>query len=298
MTHTMAGAFDPRATVRNPTRGLKRFLKLAIGTVNHWRPWRHLVTSGFRSGLLAIGESNYYRFPFRWVTVDWSKSDFQAFLTPGMVLPFASRSFRTAYSAHLIEHLDDPTLGALFRETYRILTPGGHIRLECPDAEFLRKSYLAQDPHVLRHFRECRRYLTETLGFDDKYQGDQLTLLGEISNYIEHDRNSGHIPVYASREEVDARAPWSLEEFSAWAQSLKTEEQRKTGGHNNALYFNKLERMLRDAGFSNVTRVEFGRTTIPGLSLNSRLRRFWDSIPEKSHRAFYSLYIEARKPTF
>jgi len=278
-------------------QGLKKLLKSAIGAVLNIRPWRRMVTSGYQSGLLAIGESNQYRFPPRWVTIDWAKSDFPMFLTHDLKFPLPDNAFRVAFSAHLIEHIDDPTLEALLREIYRVLKPGGYVRLECPDAEFLRKAYLDKDEKVLKHFRDWRKTLISRLGMPEKYLEDQITFVGEVASYIDHSRGSGHIPVYASEEEVRARINESLEDFSAWAQRLKSPEQLASGGHNNAIYFDKLARMLTAAGFENVTRSGFGQTIIPNLVLNHPIRRLWDGIPEKPHRKFYSLYVEAKKPS-
>ena len=278
-------------------QGLKKFLKNAIGAVLNVRPWRRMVTSGFQSGLLAIGESNQYRFPPRWVTIDWAKSDFPMFLTPDLKFPLPDDAFRIAFSAHLIEHIDDPTLEALLGEIHRVLKPGGYVRLECPDAAFLRKAYLDKDEKVLKYFRDWRKDLIRRLDLPEKYLEDQITFVGEVASYIDHARGSGHIPVYASEEAVRAHIHESLEDFSAWAQSLKTPEQLKSGGHNNAISFEKLARMLTAHGFENVTRSDFGRTLIPELVLNRPLRRFWDGISEKPHRSFFSLYVEARKPS-
>ena len=86
-----------------------------------------------------------------------------------------------------------------------------------------------------------------------------------------------------------------MESFNRWAQGLKTPEQKKTGGHANALTPGKLAAMLRDAGFSKVQLTAYGKTTISGLRLGRGWRRLFDSVPETASRAFYSLYIEAVK---
>ena len=43
----------------------------------------------------------------------------------------------TVYAAHVLEHLDDASIGRMLAEAYRVLRPGGGIRIEVPDAELL-----------------------------------------------------------------------------------------------------------------------------------------------------------------
>jgi hypothetical protein len=54
----------------------------------------------------------------------------------------------------------------------------------------------------------------------------------------------------------------------------------------------ELSLILEKADFTNVIKVDFGKTRISGLKLNDG---FW-SIKEKPHRTFYSLFVEATKP--
>jgi hypothetical protein len=148
---------------------------------------------------------------------------------------------------------------------------------------------------MLNHFRDRRRELiVEGYGADEKYLEDHLSLLGEISNYIIPGQDF-HMPVYASRQEFDEKFnSLDLEEFAAWCISLQTPEQRRSGGHQNILYFSKLKGMLEEAGFVDVIPADFADTSIPDLGLNQDDPR---SIRTKPHRRFYSLYVEATKPS-
>ena len=53
----------------------------------------------------------------------------------GTVLPFASASVQLVYCEHMLEHLGRTgDVGAtLLREVYRVLAPGGVLRLSTPD---------------------------------------------------------------------------------------------------------------------------------------------------------------------
>jgi SAM-dependent methyltransferase len=256
--------------------------------------FRRRVTHDFSSGKVAFGEKNRYVspvFPLDWIRVDWEGADIDFDLGAPAPLPFPDRSQRLLYAAHVVEHLPQPAFERFLGECHRILVPGGALRIETPDAAWLVEAYRRRDARFLDHFRAIRqRDLVTRLGFPPRYLEDQLSLIGELSNYIDHPRNSGHIPVYAARDEVDRRVEdGDLAALAAWALSLQTAEQRASGGHQNWMSWPKLEAALRSAGFARVERVDREVTTIPGLVLGARR----GGIREKPHRAFYSVYVEA-----
>jgi len=258
--------------------------------------FRRICTSDFTSGKVAFGEKNRYVlpvFPLRWVRVDFDGADINLDLNRRPRLPFADASQRVLYASHLVEHLDEESFRHFVRECHRILAPTGALRIETPDAEFLVASYRRRDEAVLGHFRAIRHSnLVTRLGLPAKYLADHLTVLGELSSYIDHDINSGHIPAYASAVEFeDKLATLELDAFTRWCVSLQTDEQLASGGHQNWMSWGKLATELDQAGFRRVTRVEYGKTGILQLKLN----RGRGCIREKPHRAFYSLYVEAFK---
>jgi SAM-dependent methyltransferase len=241
------------------------------------------LSAGF-SGRIAFGERNDYRIPLRWVTVDLHGADINVDVRTGERLPFPDDSQRVAYSSHTIEHLDDHSLTLLLGELRRVLRPGGHIRLETPDAERIVAGYLHEDDELFQYFqRENTGSLVEGLGLSPAHAERHNALVGLFSCYIER---GCHVGVLATREEVDRRLrEGDLDAFGSWCFSLQSPEQRSSGGHVNLLYFEKLRRMLHGAGFRDVRRMRNGVTEIPRLSLR------W--IERPGPRAAYSLYIEA-----
>ncbi len=256
---------------------------------------RRIFTQNFSCGKVALGERNTYTnplFPLDWIRVDWQDADYTINLNQCPILPFSNNSQKLIYSAHMIEHLSESVLLSLFKECCRVLKPGGKIRLEAPDAEKLINLYRSGDKKMLSHFYKFRKnVLVDRLGYPQSYLEDHLSVLGEISSYIVPEQGV-HIPVYASKEEFENKIETlNLDDFCNWCISLQTLEQRKSGGHQNAIYFSKLYHVLEKAGFSNIIQVDFGYTKIPELELNNG---FW-SIQEKPHRTFYSLFVEAEK---
>ena len=57
-------------------------------------------------------------------------------------LPVPSDSFDAAYGSHVLEHLDPDAASRLLRECYRILRPGGILRIVVPDLETIARLYL------------------------------------------------------------------------------------------------------------------------------------------------------------
>jgi len=57
-------------------------------------------------------------------------------------LPFAEGTLRGIYTEHTLEHLPLETVtGHLFPEFYRVLQPGGHLRIIVPDADLFIRLY-------------------------------------------------------------------------------------------------------------------------------------------------------------
>jgi predicted SAM-dependent methyltransferase len=251
------------------------------------------------NGKVALGEPLNvdgipFAFPPDWIFVDWKGADYNIDLVKNPKLPFGDDSQKIIYSAHLIEHIPEARLAILLRECVRVLGPGGRIRIECPDAEKLVALYRKSDEHMLKHFGDFRRrVIVERFGHDKKYLEDHLSLLGEFSNYLLPGQNF-HMPAYAPRQEFEEKLDrLDLDQFAEWCFSLQTPEQRRSGGHQNVLYFSKLKRMLEEAGFVDVVPADFEATTIPELRLNEDDPH---SVRTKPYRRFYSLYIEATKP--
>lgn len=84
-----------------------------------------------------------YRFNSKWTNVDFvstAKDVIAHDLTKG--IPFADNSFALVYHSHLLEHF--PKTGSEFfiRECYRVLKPGGVLRIVVPDLEQIARIYL------------------------------------------------------------------------------------------------------------------------------------------------------------
>ena len=145
--------------------------------INGWayRSFR-APTSGVVKVHLGPGQAKYLD---GWYNVDANfvsaKLDVWADLRH--TLPFKDNTVDAIYSHHVIEHLPDHLLPFHFREMFRILKPGGAVRVGGPDAENAAKQFIAGDANWFGDFPDKH----DTIG--GKYtnflmcRGEHLTIL-------------------------------------------------------------------------------------------------------------------------
>lgn len=79
-----------------------------------------------------------------WQTVDFrSSADFQVDIRRG--LPFGDASCKFLFSEHVFEHLDLDELKRVAAECFRVLEPGGVMRIVTPDLEKWAHAYVSKD---------------------------------------------------------------------------------------------------------------------------------------------------------
>jgi len=249
--------------------------------------FRKAFTRNYTSGKIALGEKHsYLRADPSWITIDIEDADFNIDFRSHEPFPFEPESQNIIYSCHCIEHIPNEAILYWLRESYRLLKPGGYIRLEAPDAEKIIAAYKNNDQKFLKYFTDNNRtHLVETRNYPEIYAEDHIAVIGFLSNYQE--KIPGHIPVLADKAEVDSRLQsLNLEEFCQWCVSLQTDEQRASRGHTNPMYYEKIHQLLTEVGFRDIKRKGNRETEIPKANISGI---------ERKGRGFYSIYVEARK---
>ena len=72
-------------------------------------------------------------------------------------VPFKNNTIENIYSSHFIEHLNFEQVLIFFKECFRVMNPGGIIRISCPDLRILCKKYIEKDKkffqHIYKHWK-------------------------------------------------------------------------------------------------------------------------------------------------
>ncbi len=77
-----------------------------------------------------------------WLNTDyWAKPPHFLYVNVCKRLPFADGQFDRIFSEHMIEHVSQVQGWQLLQECFRILKPGGRMRLETPDLELMCRLY-------------------------------------------------------------------------------------------------------------------------------------------------------------
>ncbi|UPU37639.1 methyltransferase domain-containing protein [Geomonas paludis] len=210
-----------------------------------------------------------------WVNIDWSLKLRLSRLPlvrrlvscPGGVMihdlrkgiPFADGSVDAVYSSHVLEHLMREHAALFLKEMFRVLKPGGTVRIVVPDLEAAARNYLQALERVRLGApdRETR----------DDYEWSTILLLdqmvrtragGEMASWLSENHDS---PVVASfvgtlREIAGSLAPGRVERGvkARLAALMRPSDPAKSGELHRWMYdAYSLRGLMEGAGFREVT---------------------------------------------
>jgi SAM-dependent methyltransferase len=124
--------------------------------------------------------------PITNATLEWAPGIISADLRRS--LPFPADSARCIYSSHVLEHLYEQEARALLDECYRILKPGGVIRLVVPDLRAVIDRYVATSRSDPRTGQAADRFNDELLLRERRRSGGHLAfrLYSAITEFHTH----------------------------------------------------------------------------------------------------------------
>jgi len=237
---------------------------------------------------INIGAGNFkHKF---WTNVDYGSEQYSKVqkefvelnLTEKPKFPFENNSIEIIYSSHTIEHIDDKSAINMINEAFRILKPGGILRITCPDANLLLNSV----KNNVRSFWNWR-YEWFTKRFNIKPNEIEIEdfLVREISTArcrffenVNEPLNPKEIREQIKKMNDDLFLKWMIEK--------NTFDSNNPQFHINFWTFEKLNEICIKAGFKNIYSSGYGQSLSTPLT-NTKL--FDNTHPKMS------LYFEARK---
>lgn len=206
-------------------------------------------------------------------------------------IPVATNSAELIYSSHTIEHIDDASLQNMLNESYRMLKPGGAIRLVTPDADNAFRAWKNNDRSYFFwiEWEEMNKNL-EKQCITMPLQDASLTQIfledfAAAASVIAVEGNAIRLDDAAVHKLFQEK---SFEDAMNYCTALCSVEQQRKYPFRHMNWFNekKLRRMLTDAGFKTIYRSGFSQSAFPVL----RNTHFFDkTLPQ------ISLYMEAVK---
>jgi predicted SAM-dependent methyltransferase len=120
---------------------------------------------------------------------DWTNVDFvstgEGVMAHNLLkgVPFKDESFEVVYHSHVLEHMPKTYAENFIHECYRVLKPGGIIRVAIPDLEQIALNYI--------------KYLNESLqgvpGAAEKYEWTMLELFDQVVRNVSGGEMIGYI---------------------------------------------------------------------------------------------------------
>ncbi len=265
-----------------------------------------------------LGCGSVYIESDEWVNLDYSSSGRNVKKANLLrQLPFHKESVSLIYSSHFLEHVPRPSVPAFLKECYRILEPGGQVRLVLPDLENMAREYLStreSDEHEKANFvvmeivDQCVRL--ESGGELAKYYKDMLsTSSGSSEGMITYVRERTGEVLTANKNTVKnsgalirVRAMlrrleriWVKLILLALPSAFRSQNVSlaSVGEKHQWLWdFHQLKIVLEAEGFVGVQRQSSGSSSVLDFPFHP-LDIDSDGMPRKG---FESMYVEARKP--
>ena len=207
-------------------------------------------------------------------------------------LPIADETAELVYSAHLLEHLPDDRAHRLLREAFRILKPGGLLRVSTPDILLEYRAFKERDWSYFawQHYHSEAGRTSQLFSRPMPKASIQQLFLYRFASHV----STLHIGSTAERltdEKVDelfTRLPL-CEALDYCTSRCDPDLQLKyPGNHISWWSFPKMRVALLDAGFRKVYLSGYGQSFAPPMRNTKLFDRLFPGM---------SLFVEARKGT-
>lgn len=206
-------------------------------------------------------------------------------------IPIESGTAEIVYTSHTIEHINDAAAANLFAETFRVLRKGGVFRATTPNIELDVRAYRSNDMSYW-YWAEDYSKPNEMQRVGIRTPMNQATaaqlFLFQFATSVSTLPIDGEPKRVSDSELAELMSTRPLQEAlnECTARCTVGLQRKFPGRHLNWWDYEKMERMLKEAGFSNIYRSGYGQSISPVL----RNTALFDSTHPK-----ISLYVEAVK---
>lgn len=147
------------------------------------------------------------RFHPDWINVDFSSVSSEVIehdLRRG--IPLDTGTMDVVYHAHVLEHFTRPEANSFMKECYRVLKPGGIIRIAVPDLESIAREYL--------------RKLEGAIGGNKSDAADYEWIMLEMFDQMVRNSSGGEMAAYLAQPELP-NEPYILERIGEEGRGLR-----------------------------------------------------------------------------
>lgn len=125
-----------------------------------------------------------------WVNVDFSETG-EGVIAHNLLngIPFDENEFDVVYHSHVLEHFPKDKAGSFIKECFRVLKPGGIIRVAVPDLEQLVRLYLEN--------------FEKALNGDESAEKNYDWLLCEIYDQAVRNKTGGEMLEYFKQDKIE-----------------------------------------------------------------------------------------------
>lgn len=261
---------------RGISRPILRAWRHAKNTMRRYRRFflKRFFPPNSKKRCLNIGGGNW-SYP-RWENVDFYADedfiDYKIDLRLKKAIDLPEGCAGLIFCSHILEHMPDDACLFMLKEGFRLLGPGGIMRVSVPDMD-----------------KALEAYAANSMEFFDFYKGGvtcvgnsiEKRLVNFFASYKKGDYSGG--PPVSPEVVKEKLKSLNKYEFVKWCASLIPEDAQYKA-HVNAYDFDKIRSFLKEAGFKEVARSEYRRSSVAELR-----KRAFDTRPVAS------LFVEAFK---
>jgi len=172
--------------------------------------------------------------------------------------PFRDNQVYLFYSSHTLEHIPQKFCQHILDEIYRCLKPQGAVRLTMPGFDGLKKAYINKDQRFFQPYDNMP---------------PEISLLHWVATYFAESEER------LSPDEVKEKLKtMSIDEFvEDLTNKIPEDYQNNNYGHCNWWSYEKLEKMLRKAGFTKMYHSSAQGSKFKEMRVGDKFRSSFDT---------------------